>query len=219
MAAFPANLSQLDPDEARYQALSRDEMKHQERTPYRFHGIAYPILSHPTPPPFPSYIRLAPTRYRTQTHNHNLKSPHLLPPPLPPPLLTNITKQLRLQNKLALLVLLTRLIRLVVFPAHRLVAPLTHDIAHDVSTRSHVAFGGIAGHDIDDEAEEVGFAVLAAEVLGGGGGGLVATGWGEEEEEEGQGEGEGTNPGNNVFVRAQVCFAILAAVDFIAVTG
>ena len=35
-----------------------------------------------------------------------------------------------------------------------------------MAARCHVAFGGLAGEGVDGCCEEVGFAVLAAEVLG-----------------------------------------------------
>ena len=79
----------------------------------------------------------------------------------------NRTQQLSLQDIFPLLVLLARLVRLVVFPPHRLLALPTRDVAHDVSARRHVAFRGFALSDVDDGVEEEGFAVLAAEVLPG----------------------------------------------------
>lgn len=58
--------------------------------------------------------------------------------------LADIAQQLSLENKLALLVLLGALIRLVVFPAYRLLALLTIDITHDVSPRRHGPLRGFA---------------------------------------------------------------------------
>ena len=75
------------------------------------------------------------------------------------------TQQLRLQYELAFLVLLRRLERLVVLPPHRLLALPAHNIPHDVPTRRHVAFVGVRLRNVDDGVEEVGFAVLPAEVL------------------------------------------------------
>jgi len=40
-------------------------------------------------------------------------------------------------------------------------------IAHDVAAGGHVAFGGLAGRDVHHGSEEVGFAMLATEVLKG----------------------------------------------------
>lgn len=79
-------------------------------------------------------------------------------------LLGDHAQQLRLEDELALLVALRGLEGAVVFPAHRLVAALAHDVAHDVPACRHVALCGVAGGDVDDRVEEVGFAVLAAEV-------------------------------------------------------
>ena len=74
-------------------------------------------------------------------------------------------EQLRLEDELALLVLLARLVRLVVFPADRLLALPAVDVTHDVAARRHVAFAGIGLGDVDDAVEEVCFSMLAAEVL------------------------------------------------------
>ena len=75
------------------------------------------------------------------------------------------TQQFRLQYEFAFLVLLRRLERLVVLPTHRLLALPAHYIPNDVPTRRHVAFAGVRLRDVHDGVEEVGFAVLAAEVL------------------------------------------------------
>lgn len=80
--------------------------------------------------------------------------------------LCDITQQFRLKNELPLLILLTRLKRLIVLPPHRLIALPARNIPHDVPAGCHVAFRGIAGCDVYDAVEEVSFAVLAPEVLG-----------------------------------------------------
>ena len=77
------------------------------------------------------------------------------------------TQQLCLQNVLALLVLLRGLVRLVVLPTHRLFALPADNIPHYMSPRGHVALNGFSLRDIYDGVEQVGFAMLAAEVLGG----------------------------------------------------
>lgn len=76
----------------------------------------------------------------------------------------HITKQLLLQNIFSLFVLLRALVSAVVFPAHDLFALTTADVADDVSACGHVAFGGFALEGVYDGVEEVGFAVLAAEI-------------------------------------------------------
>ena len=81
------------------------------------------------------------------------------------PVLCDVTKQLRLQYKLPFLILLATLKRLIVFPSHGLIALSAGDISHYVSSRRHVAFGSITCGYVDDVVEEVGFAVLAAEIL------------------------------------------------------
>lgn len=96
------------------------------------------------------------------------------PPPPPPILLSNFpsidrAQQLRLQDIFPLLILLTRLIRLVVLPPHRISALSTEDVPHDVPAGRHVAFGGFAQGDVDHGAEEEGFAVLTSEILEGSG--------------------------------------------------
>ena len=70
-----------------------------------------------------------------------------------------------LKDILPLLVLLRALVRLVVLPPHRLLALSTKDVADNVSARRHVALVRLASFDVDDVVEEVGFSVLAAEVL------------------------------------------------------
>lgn len=80
--------------------------------------------------------------------------------------LINRAQQFGLQDVLPLLVLLRRLVRLVVLPAHRLLALTAADIPHHVAAGRHVALYGIGLRDVDDGGEEVGFTVLAAEVLG-----------------------------------------------------
>lgn len=79
--------------------------------------------------------------------------------------LVHRTKQLGLKYKFSLLILLIRLVRLVVLPAHSVFTLLAADIPYDVFARRHVALVGGAFVYIDDFGEEVGFAVLAAEVL------------------------------------------------------
>lgn len=91
----------------------------------------------------------------------------LVPHPfLRPYVSINSTQQLRLQDKLALLVLLSRLIRLIVLPPHSLLALLAVDVAHLVPAGCHVALDGFRLGGVDDGVEEEGFAVLATEVLG-----------------------------------------------------
>ena len=96
-----------------------------------------------TPPSQASYSSLSPH----QTH------------------LVDRAQQLRFKNVFSLLVLLARLIRLVVLPPHRLLALPARNIPHNVSSGRHIALCGFCLCDIDDGAEEVGFAVLAAEIL------------------------------------------------------
>lgn len=78
--------------------------------------------------------------------------------------LSDRTQQLGFENELALLVLLTRLIGLVIFPTDRGLALFADDVAHDMASRRHVALHGFGGVNVDDGGEEEGFAVLAAEV-------------------------------------------------------
>ena len=74
-------------------------------------------------------------------------------------------QELRLQDELALLVLLRSLVRLVILPPHRLFALSAVDIPYEVPPRRHVALHGFCLGDVYDGGEEVGFAVLAAEGL------------------------------------------------------
>lgn len=89
-------------------------------------------------------------------------------PPLSPGRISlrNVAEQFRLKNVLPLLVLLTRLKRLIILPSDNLIALAAHDVANDVFSGRHIAFGGIAGMDIHDLLEEISFPVLTAEVLG-----------------------------------------------------
>ena len=77
----------------------------------------------------------------------------------------HLTQQLLLQNELPLLILLRALIRAIVLPAHNFFALPAVYVAHDVAAGGHVALAGFALLDVDYGVEEVGFAVLAAEVL------------------------------------------------------
>lgn len=81
--------------------------------------------------------------------------------------LVHLAEQLGLQNELALLVLLRRLVRLVVLPADNLAAAATGDVAHHVPARRHIALGRSARFDIDHRVEQVRFAMLAPKVLNG----------------------------------------------------
>lgn len=78
----------------------------------------------------------------------------------------HLTQQLLFQNVLALFILLRALVRAIIFPTHNLFALSTADVADDVSACRHVTLAGLALLDVYDAVEEVGFAVLAAEVLG-----------------------------------------------------
>lgn len=93
-------------------------------------------------------------------------SPHTTSPLPPSIILTNLTQQLLLQDKLPLLVLLAGLIGPIVLPPDHLFTLPTRDVAHDVAARRHVPLAGFAADCVYHRVEEVGFAVLAAEVLG-----------------------------------------------------
>lgn len=79
--------------------------------------------------------------------------------------LADIAQQLGLEDELALLVLLAGLVCLVVLPAHRLLTLLTRDVSHNMATCSHASLGRLARIDVHNVVEEVGLAMLAAEVL------------------------------------------------------
>jgi hypothetical protein len=70
-----------------------------------------------------------------------------------------------LENIFPLLVLLSALIGAVVLPAHDLPTLATGDVADDMATRRHVPLARFPLLDVDDAVEEVGLAMLAAEVL------------------------------------------------------
>jgi hypothetical protein len=79
-------------------------------------------------------------------------------------LLINRTQQLCLQYELPLLVLLARLIRLIILPPHRLLALPTMDVPHYMFPRRHISLHSLSLRDVDNTAEEIGLAVLAAKV-------------------------------------------------------
>lgn len=84
--------------------------------------------------------------------------------------------------------------------------------------RRHVAFRGVARLDVDDRVEEVGFAMLAAEVLVVGNrravseSPVVQGGGGRRDNGRGR-----TYPRNDVMGVSQVCLTVLAAVDDVRV--
>lgn len=78
---------------------------------------------------------------------------------------SDLAQQLHLQDEFALLVFLAVLIRLVVLPSHHLFTLPTTDVAHDVLARGHVTFHLLACDDVDNAIEEVGLAMLTAEIL------------------------------------------------------
>jgi len=79
--------------------------------------------------------------------------------------LCNLAQQFGFQDVFALLVLLTTLESLVILPSNCLVALLTRNISHDMASGGHVSLGGLTLNHVDNGIEEVGFTVLAAEVL------------------------------------------------------
>lgn len=79
--------------------------------------------------------------------------------------LAHDAEQFLFQDELALLVFLARLVCLVILPPYRFLALPAGNIAHDVSARGHAALDGFRLGDVHDVIEEVGFAVLAAEIL------------------------------------------------------
>lgn len=80
--------------------------------------------------------------------------------------LTNDTEEFLLEDELSLLVFLTVLVRLVVFPSYRFLALSARDVAHNMSSCCHAALYSFALRDVDNFIEEVCFPVLASEVLG-----------------------------------------------------
>lgn len=74
-------------------------------------------------------------------------------------------KQLRLQYKFPLLVLLAGLVGLVILPPHCFIALSAYDVSDDMSSCCHVPLHCFGSFDVHDAGEEEGFAMLAAEVL------------------------------------------------------
>jgi hypothetical protein len=76
-----------------------------------------------------------------------------------------LAQQLRFKDEFSLLILLSRFVCLFVFPTHDTAALLTGDVSHVMATGCHVAIGDFSFFDVDDAVKQVGFAMLAAEVL------------------------------------------------------
>lgn len=106
-----------------------------------------------------------PERRKSHVYAVPSRIPNSNPMHFSPIHLCDCAQELRLQNKLPLLILLRTFIRLIVLPAHRLLALPAMDISNNVPACRHVTLAGLALGDVDDGVEEVGFAVLAAEVL------------------------------------------------------
>lgn len=75
-------------------------------------------------------------------------------------------EELGLEDKLALFVLLARLVGFVILPADDLLALSAGDVADDVAASCHAALSGLAGLDVDDRVEQVRFAMLTPKILG-----------------------------------------------------
>lgn len=84
-------------------------------------------------------------------------------------------EQLLFQDELSFLVLLRGLVCLVVLPPYGFFALTALNIADNVASCGHASFHGVKGCDVHHRVEEVCFAMLASEVLGGYG--LVAVAW------------------------------------------
>lgn len=77
---------------------------------------------------------------------------------------SNVAQQLSFEDEFALLVLLCIFIRLVIFPANRLLALPACDVTDNVPPRGHVSLARLASFNVDDAVKEVGFAVLTSKV-------------------------------------------------------
>jgi hypothetical protein len=125
--------------------------------------------------------------------------------------LIHLTQQLLLQNILILLILLRALIRTIVLPAHHLATLATRNITHYMTAGRHVALACFSLLDIDDFVEEVGFAVLAAEILRARSAHMYPS-WTEVRE-----GGSAAYPTYDLVMVGQVRLAVLAAVDLLCV--
>jgi hypothetical protein len=79
--------------------------------------------------------------------------------------LCDCAQKLGLKDEFPFLVLLRSFIRLVVLPANCLLALPAMDVPHNVAARCHITLAGLALSDVDNRVKEVGFAMLATEVL------------------------------------------------------
>lgn len=125
-----------------------------------FNAAAYPMPAHPGPMQMTPVPNADPYRIRPMFVHHNAM--HLLVNAIG---LVHLTQQLLLQDVFALLVLLGALVRAIVLPPDHFFALPARYVPHYVSAGGHVALARLALLDVDDGVEEVGFAVLAAEVL------------------------------------------------------
>lgn len=76
-----------------------------------------------------------------------------------------ITEKLCFENKLPLFVLFGGLVSFVIFPAHCFLALTTSNIANYMPTGRHVALTWLASLNVHNSMEQVGLAMLAAEIL------------------------------------------------------
>lgn len=77
----------------------------------------------------------------------------------------HLTQQFLFQNVFSLFVFFRRFICSIVLPPDNLFALSTVNVAYHVSACRHVTFSRFALLDVYDAVEEIGFPVLAAEVL------------------------------------------------------
>jgi hypothetical protein len=94
---------------------------------------------------------------------------HTVSIPCPPPLFLrgsiNTTNQPFLQYIFPLFIFLRRLKGTIIFPTHDFFTLSTADIADYVAAGGHVSFCGFGAEGVDYCAEEVGFSMLASEIL------------------------------------------------------
>ena len=79
--------------------------------------------------------------------------------------LVDLDEQLCLQDELALLVLLSRLICLIVFPTNGVLTLSAEDVSDNVPAGGHAALVRVPQDNVDDVFEEEGLAMLTAEIL------------------------------------------------------
>lgn len=115
---------------------------------------------------------------------------------------------------MSLLILLARLVGLIVFPTHGLIALSASNISHDMSPCRHVPLTSLASSDVHNLREEIGLSMLAAEVLSK----YTSVGYSRTQEAgRERSRRENTYPANNILMPRQMGLTILTAINLMTI--